>query len=175
MTRGKKASNIFWRVMITLIGLALVFVAVSGFLLYFFGETAAADVSVRRLRGADNGKPYDQRYQWSIYYSFYDNEGVLREGNTERRGSDLSVEVDDTAYYFPDAPFIHVLESEARPGFPQLLLVSLGVFLIVVVNLPRKKKKSRHKAVRREDGELDVPDLEDYDDSVEEVFQDEKD
>jgi hypothetical protein len=170
-----KASNIFWRMMITLIGLALVFVAVSGFLLYFFGETAAADVSVRRLRGADNGKPYEQRYQWSIYYSFYDDEGVLREGSTERRGSDISVEVDDTAYYFPKAPYIHVLESNARPGFSQLFLVALGVFLIVVVNIPRKREKSRHTAVRRADGELDVPDLEDYDDSVEEVFHDVKD
>ncbi|MFO7611972.1 MAG: hypothetical protein R6W99_05715, partial [Clostridia bacterium] len=149
---------------------ALILLALSGLLLFIFGSKAAANVSTRRIGGADDGRPYEQRYLWSIDYTFRDDDGVLREGHTQKRGSDMMVIADDTARYFEFAPFINMLESETEPGFGQLMYIGLGLLLILVMNGKRKKRKSPHKAIRKPDGSIDVPALDDYDDSVEEVY-----
>jgi hypothetical protein len=70
---------------------------------------------------------------------------------------------DDTAYYFPFAPFISALESDATPGLHQLIYIVLGVFLLVVMN-KRKKPRSKHKKT------VLPKDLTDYDDSVEDQY-----
>jgi hypothetical protein len=54
-----------------------------------------------------------------------------------------------------------------------LISVLLGVLLLSVMNRKQKKRPPRHRAVRRPDGQIDVPDLEDYDDSVEDLFHEE--
>ncbi|MBN2559202.1 MAG: hypothetical protein JXB33_10660 [Clostridia bacterium] len=165
----KKSGGVFWKIVISAVGAALILIAAVSLLLFIFGNKAVADVSIRRIGGADDGRPYEQRYLWSVDYTFMDNEGVLRQGHTQKRGGDMAVDTDDTVRYFEFAPFVNMLESETEPGFGQLIYIGLGLLLILAMNGKKKKRKSPHKAVRRPDGSIDVPALDDYDDSVEEV------
>lgn len=163
MKNRRKPSKLFWRIVISAVGAALVFIAVSDLALYFFGETATVSVATRRVGGADDQYQPNQRYEWSVDYTFTDNNGVSHSGHTTRRGGDLPPKTDSRAYYFPFAPFISALESEARPNIGQPVLVVIGVFLLLVMN--RKNKKPRPvPAVRNSE------DIKDYYDSVEELF-----
>lgn len=163
MKNRRKPSKLFWRIVISAVGAALVFIAVSDLALYLFGETVSVSVTTRRFGGADDQYQPNQRYEWSVDYTFTDQNGVAHSGHTTRRGGDSGVKTDNRVYYFPFAPFINALESEAEPNIGQPLLLVIGVFLLFVMN--RKKNKTRPvPAVRN------AEDMKDYDDSVEELF-----
>lgn len=141
MTNKKKKSDVFWRIVISAVGVALIVMAIVNLVLFIFGTQTDASVSVRRIGGADNGKPSDIRYRWSVDYTFRDEYGDEHEGHTSKLGGDMSVKTDDTVYYLESVPFINGLESEVKPNFGQLIYVGLGVFLIYVMNPPSKKKR----------------------------------
>jgi hypothetical protein len=158
----KNDSGVFWRIVISLVGAALILIAASQLLLYFLGETAEAAITTDRRGGANDGAPVNQRYEWSVDYTFLEPNGNPHSGHTTRRGSDMSAGVTDhTVYYFPFAPFISALESDASPGLSQLIYAVLGIFLLIVMN---KKKNTKIKAAKKV---VHSADLTDYDDSVE--------
>jgi len=108
-----KISRAFWRIAISGVGVALILMAVSNLSLYFFGERTYAKVSARRVGGADDNYAATQRYEWSLDYTFKDRGGKTHNGHTTRRGSDMGVKAESTVYYFPFAPFVNSLKSEA--------------------------------------------------------------
>ncbi|HPQ48156.1 MAG TPA: hypothetical protein PLP30_12360, partial [Clostridia bacterium] len=116
MTKSKKKSDAFWRVVISAVGVALIAMAVGNIILFIFGTRTSASVSVRRFGGADNGRPSEIRYSWSVDYTFIDDEGERHEGHSTKLGGDMSVKTDDTVYYLKAAPFINGLESEVEPN-----------------------------------------------------------
>ena len=160
-------SKLFWRIAISAVDVALILIALSNLTLYFFGETATASVTTRRFGGADDQYQPNQRYEWSADYTFTDQNGTEHSGHTTRRGGDLPPKTDSRVYYFPFAPFINALESEAEPNIGQPLLLVIGVFLLFVMN--RKKNKTRPVPPAR-----NAEELKDYDDSVEELFHNEE-
>lgn len=139
--KSGKATDLFWRILISTVGIALIVLSLSNTALYFFGETTPASFSVRRVGGTDDGKPPDQRYEWSVSYTFTDKNGKEHSGVSTRRGSDMSVKTGDRVAYFPAAPFISAIADETEPDAGKLLLIGLGVLLIWVMN--RKKKGQR--------------------------------
>ncbi|HOD01716.1 MAG: hypothetical protein BWY46_01140 [Firmicutes bacterium ADurb.Bin300] len=136
----------FWRISITALGLALILISLVEVLLYFFGETAVADVSVRRVGGANGGRIVSQRYEWSIDYSFSDKTGVSHSGHSTRRGNDISVKTENRVYYFPFAPYLNALKGEAKPNLSQPLYVLIGALLIYVMN--KRSENGDTKKVR---------------------------
>lgn len=160
---SNKHAKLLWRIIITAVGVALILIALSNLALYFFGTVAPAAVSTRRVGGANDGQPPNRRYEWSVHYTFRDKNGLEHSGNTTIRGGDLSPKTDSHVYYFPSAPFVSALESEAKPNTGQTVMAALGVLLIFVMN--GKKKKHPTPAMRT------VQELTDYDDSVEEQVQ----
>lgn len=169
-----KISKTFWRIAISAVGIALILIAAGNLLLFIFGNTASANVSIRRFGGADDGKPVSQRYEWSMDYTFADKDGNMHSGHTTRRGSDISVKTDSRVYYFSFAPFISTLESEAEPNIGQPLFIGIGIFLLFIMNKKKKKAVSKFKAVKTSNCEKDVLELNDYDDSVEEIFHEDE-
>lgn len=143
--RKSKLSETFWRISISAVGVALIAIAVVNLLLFFFGETAIANISTRRVGGADEGRPVSQRYEWSLDYTFSDKNGTTHSGHTTRRGSDISAKSDSRVYYFAFAPFVSTLESEAEPNLSQPLFVIIGVFLIYVMNIKKKRRNQRER------------------------------
>ena len=165
-----KASNFFWRIIISTVGIALIIMAVVNLMLFFFGISTSAQITTRRYGGADDNRPVSQRYEWSVDYTFNDKDGKNHSGHTTRRGNDMAVKVENRVYYFLFAPFINSLESEAEPNIGQPLLIGIGIFLLFVMNRKKKKGVTKFKVVKKSNGEMDVPELDDYDDSVEQVF-----
>lgn len=170
-SKASKASEGFWRIVISTVGVALILMAVGNVMLFFFGENSMAKVSTRRYGGAEDNRPANQRYEWAIDYTFKDLEGNSHSGHTNRRGSDMSVKVENEVYYFPFAPNINSLKSEAVPNIGQPLVIGIGILLLFVMNRKKKKTSDKFKVATTSSGEIDIPDLNDYDDSVEEVFQ----
>ncbi|HEY8499209.1 MAG TPA: hypothetical protein VIL89_01205 [Clostridia bacterium] len=164
--KSNKNANLFWRIIITAVGAALILIALSNLALYFFGTVAPAAVSTRRVGGANDSQPPNRRYEWSVHYTFRDKNGLEHSGNTTIRGGDIVPKTDSRVYYFPSAPFVSALESEAKPNTGQAVMVALGVLLILVMN-SKKKKRSVPAA-------QNVQELTDYDDSVEEQFHEEQ-
>lgn len=158
-----KPSKLFWRIVISAVGVSLILIAVFNFTLYFFGETTSVRVTARRIGGADDQYEPNNRYEWSVDYTFTDKNGEVHNGHTTRRGGDLPPKTQSRAYYFTFAPFINALESEAQPNIGQLLLIIIGIFLLLVMN--RKMNTARPVPML-----LNADDLKDYDDSVEELF-----
>ncbi len=163
--KSNKHAKLFWRMAVTAVGAALLLIALSNLALYFFGTAAPAAVSTRRVGGANDGQPPNRRYEWSVHYTFRDKNGLEHSGNTTIRGVDITPKTDSRVYYFPSAPFVSALESEAKPNTGQAVMAALGVLLILVMN--SKKKKRPVPAART------VQELTDYDDSVEEQFHEE--
>lgn len=158
-----KPLKLFWRIVISAVGAALILIAVSNLTLYFFGETALISVTTRRIGGANDQYQPNQRYEWSVDYTFTDKNGVSHNGHTAQRGSDLPPRTDSRAYYFSFAPFINALESEAQPNIGQLLYMVIGIFLLLAMN--RKRNKACPVPIVQ-----NADDLKDYDDSAEELF-----
>lgn len=165
-----KASNGFWRIFMTLAGVILILLGTSRFALFFLGEKVSANVETRRFGGADDNYKPNMRYEWSVDFTFRDSDGVLRSGHTTRRGGDMGVSVEKTVYYLKVAPYINSLSSEVEPNLGQFIMIGLGVLIILVMNKKPKKRAQAHRVTARSNGEPDVPDLADYDDSVEEAF-----
>jgi hypothetical protein len=163
--KANKHVKLFWRVAITAVGAALILIAVSNLALYFFGMSAPAAVSTRRVGGANDGQPPNRRYEWSVDYTFRDKNGLEHSGHTTLRGGDIPPKTDRRVYYFPFAPFVSALESEAKPNTGQTVMAALGVLLIFVMNGKKKKRPASAARTARE--------LTDYDDSVEEQFHEE--
>lgn len=148
--RKSKLSEAFWRISISAVGVALITIAVVNLLLFFFGETAAANVSTRRVGGVNGGRLVSQRYEWSLDYSFSDENGTTHNGHSTRRGSDISVRSDSRVYYFAFAPFVNTLESEAEPNLSQPLFVIVGAFLIYVMNTKKKRHNQKEQSSESE-------------------------
>lgn len=121
-------SKLFWRLVISAIGVALILITVFNFTLYFFGETASVSITTRRVGGASDQYQPNLRYEWSVDFTFTDKNGVSHSGHTTQRGGDLPPKTDSHAYYFRFAPFINALESEAQPNIGQPLLIVIGIF-----------------------------------------------
>ncbi|MHB1133750.1 MAG: hypothetical protein ACYC4L_15360 [Chloroflexota bacterium] len=170
MIAGKRSRpnsvNPFWRILISLIGLSMVFLGIGHSVLFFVGDTAIADVKTRRFGGSSDQYPASGRYEWEVAYTFKADNGGSYQGHTRRRGSDTGASVERTVYYLPQAPIFNALENEVRPSMGQLALLALGVFLIVVMNKTQKPSSPRSTKARRAKGTSDVTDVADYDDSV---------
>ena len=149
MTKGKRKSDVIWRIIVSAVGIALIAMAIANISLFIFGAQTDASVSVRRFGGADNGKPADIRYRWSVDYTFADEYGDIHEGHTTKSGSEMSVNTDDTVYYLKTAPYINGLESEVKPSIGLIIYAGLGIFLIVVMNPKLEVKRSRKPAVNK--------------------------
>jgi len=121
---------VFWRIVISSVGAALIVIAIVSIFLFFFGESTTADVNTRRVGGASHKRLASQRYEWSLDYDFKDKQGNTYNGHSTRCGSDISVKAENKVYYFAFAPFINTLESEAEPNAMQLLFIVIGLLLI---------------------------------------------
>ncbi len=135
-----KSENIFWRIIISFIGILLILIAVTNLFLFFFGENTTAQVATRRYGGANNREP-NQRYSWAIDYTFKDGKGIIYDGHTTRYGNDMAVSISNKVYYFTRIPFINALEYEVSPNLGQLFVMAIGVFLIYTMNNKKKSKK----------------------------------
>ncbi|HZJ83608.1 MAG TPA: hypothetical protein VFD57_07345 [Clostridia bacterium] len=138
----KENGGVVGEILLMIMGILLIALALINLILFIIGDSTIADVSTRRIGGAHDGRPSSMRYDWSIDYSFMASDGKNYSGTSTRRGSDLSVKLEKKVYYLPINPRINALASEVKPNIGQIIMISLGGFLIYV---PFDKRSKRIK------------------------------
>jgi hypothetical protein len=160
--------TIFWRIIISAVGLALMIMALSNLLLFIVGLHATACISTRRYGGERQGAVNENRYTWYVDYTFTADSGLTYEGHLTKLGSATNVSVENKVRYFSFAPFINTLEDTARPNLGQLVMFAAGAFCLVVMNSRQGKSNKQRKTANT--GNLNFQPITDYDDSIEEQY-----
>lgn len=133
--------SIIARILITLLGIALVLMGVSQAILGFAGKSTSAVITDIRREGGErtDGKP--GRYTYNISYTFTLPDGKEINGFTKKIGDSVYLKADGTSTtrvrYFPAFPYINAMERDTGFGAGQLVLILAGGFLIFFMN--RKK------------------------------------
>lgn len=126
------------RILITLLGIGLIFMGASQAILGFAGKSASAVVTDIRREGGErtDGKP--GRYTYNISYTFTLPDGKEINGFTKKIGDSVYLKADGTSTvrirYFPVFPYINVMERDAGLGAGQVVLMIAGGFLIFFIN-----------------------------------------
>jgi len=136
--------NPVMRILITLLGAALVLWGVGTVVLGIVGECDTAVITSIRRQGGERSDGKPGRYTYSICYTFTLPDGKSVDGSTTKISSAIYFKANGTSTaavrYLKSAPFINTLEENTKPSFGQLALVAIGTFLMVVMN----KRKEKH-------------------------------
>lgn len=135
------------RILITLLGIALIFMGASQVILGFAGKSATAVITDIRREGGErtDGKP--GRYTYNISYTFALPDGKEINGFTKKIGDSVYLKADGTTpvqvRYFPAFPYINAMERDTGLGVGQVVLIIAGVFLILIININKDEKKKK--------------------------------
>lgn len=126
------------RILITLLGICLIFMGMSQAVLGFIGKSTSAVITDIRREGGErtDGKP--GRYTYNISYAFTLPDGKEIDGFTKHIGDSVYLKADGTSTvrvrYFPAFPFINAMERDAGLGAGQAVLMIAGGLLIFLMN-----------------------------------------
>ena len=126
------------RILITLLGIGLIFMGMTQAILGFIGKSTSAVITDIRREGGErtDGKP--GRYTYNISYAFTLPDGKEIDGFTKHIGDSVYLKADGTSTvrvrYFPAFPFINAMERDAGLGAGQAVLMIAGGLLIFLMN-----------------------------------------
>ena len=132
------------RILITLLGIGLIFMGMSQAILGFTGKSAPAVITDIRREGGErtDGKP--GRYTYNISYTFTLPDGKEVNGFSKHIGDSVYLKADGTSIvrvrYFSPFPYINAMERDAGLGVGQVVLMIAGGVLIFLLN--RKKRQT---------------------------------
>lgn len=134
------------RVLLSLLGIALILWAVVPLVLGIVGERAPGTITHVRREGGERPEAVAGRYTYAIGYTFKLPDGTNIDGFTKKVSNGAFVKNPSTPVavrYLKQLPLINVLESETEPSFGNLLLVAIGGFLLWLVNGDRSKERAK--------------------------------
>ena len=126
------------RILITLLGTALILMGITEMVLGFAGERAEAVVTDIRREGGErtDGKP--GRYTYHIGYVFHLPDGKTINGFSKKIGDGVYLKADGSQTvsirYLGVFPYINAVEKDTGPGVGQLTLILAGGALIFLMN-----------------------------------------
>lgn len=140
--------NPFARILLSLLGTAILLYNAGAPLLGLIGERDTARITSIRRQGGERNETVRGRYTYSIGYTFTLLNGREIYGTSTFIGNAIYVKADGSSTipvrYLKAAPFINLPEKETRPSAGQLFGAVLGIFIIYIVN-----KKQRIKVVSK--------------------------
>lgn len=130
--------RLFPRILITLLGAALILWATGSLALGFFGDRTTAVVTHIRREGGERTDAVPGRYTYNISYIFTLPNGKKMDGFTKKVGDAVYLKADGTGRiavrYFKALPYLNAPE-ETTPFSPKpLISAAAGIFLIVQMN-----------------------------------------
>lgn len=118
------------RILITLLGIGLIFMGASQAILGFVGESASAVITNIRREGGERADGKSGRYTYSIGYTFALPDGKEISGFAKRVGDSVYLKADGTSTvrvrYFSVFPHINAMERDAELGAGQVVLMITG-------------------------------------------------
>jgi hypothetical protein len=134
------------RILITLLGIGLIFMGASQVSLGFVGESAPAVITDIRREGGERADGKPGRYTYNISYTFTLPDGKEINGFTKKIGDSVYLKADGTSTvrvrYFPVFPYINAMEPDTGFGAGQVVIILAGGFLIFFMN---SKKGGGHE------------------------------
>ncbi|HAI87225.1 MAG TPA: hypothetical protein DCL63_09600 [Firmicutes bacterium] len=129
------------RVLITLLGIALIIYGLGMAMLGIVGERATAIITSVRRQGGERDEAVPGRYTYSIGYRFPLPDGRTIDGSTTRIGSSVYIKTTGTSTapvrYFKSLPYFNALESHTTPAIGQLIVAIAGGFIVLAENRRR--------------------------------------
>ena len=130
------------RILITLLGIGLIFMGMSQAVLGFAGKSALAVITDIRREGGERAEAVSNRYTYNISYTFTLPGGKEVNGFTKRIGDSVYLKADGTSTvrvrYFSVFPYINAMEQDTGIGVRQVVLVIAGGVLIFLMNKKRR-------------------------------------
>lgn len=140
--RNSKSTGITTRILISLVGIALILVAARDVWLVVIGKAATATVTTEQYDDSpDFNEPIELQYKWKVSWTFT-VDGKEYSGSRTAKGSATAVRHGNAVFYFPFAPQINSLDADESVGVTTIILTGLGILLIAVVNAKRKKSET---------------------------------
>lgn len=134
------------RILITLLGTALILMGITEIILGFAGERTEAIVTDIRREGGErtDGKP--GRYTYHIGYRFHLSDGKTIDGFSKKIGDAVYLKADGSQTvsirYLRAFPYINAVERDTGPGAGQLALILVGGALIFLINARKSEDGS---------------------------------
>lgn len=131
------------RILITLLGIALILMGMSEIFLGFAGERADAVVTDIRREGGErtDGKP--GRYTYNIGYTFTLSDGRTINGVAKKIGNAVYLKPNGKQTvpirYLRTFPYISTMEKDAGLGAGQLTLMLAGGALVFFMNTKKRE------------------------------------
>jgi len=126
------------RILISLIGAALIFWGGAQLLLGIAGAKSDAVITGIHRQGGERNEVIRGRYTYSIGYVFPLENSEIVDGNTTKIGGAACFKADSAdrfpVRYFKFAPCINAPEEDTRPSAGQPTLMLAGMFLIIIMN-----------------------------------------
>lgn len=147
------AGRSWWRMLISLIGAALIFQAASSVALGIAGERATAVITHTRRELGERDESIPNRYTYIVSYAFKTADGQAVSGFTRRVGSAVYLKASGQPQaevrYLKPFPAVNALEADARLSWGSVVLMAAGGFLIFAVNKPQFSIKHARKLRRK--------------------------
>ncbi len=133
------------RVLLSLLGVALILLGGSQIALGYLGESATAVLTSVRREGGERDESVAGRYTYSIGYTFSTTDGKRIDGHSRKIGGAVFLRADGISTvrvrYFRAFPYYSVMESDAGLGLGQLALIVVGGVLIYLMNGREKRRR----------------------------------
>lgn len=134
------------RVLISLLGLALILMGLSEVMLGFVGASAPATITNIRREGGERSDGKPGRYTYNISYSFTLPDGRKMDGFTKKIGNSVFIKASgatatEVVKYFPQFPYLNALAQNTGLGAGQVVLMLAGTALIYLMNQKNKREE----------------------------------
>jgi len=141
MKKSKK-NNIIPRILISLLGLALILWAISLLALGILGESSDATITSIRRQGGERDEAIPGRYAYQIGYTFSLPDGRKYYGWQTKIAGNVYLKADGKSIrsvrYLKKFPYINALEEDTKFNQGKVVLILVGGFLIYVINKKRE-------------------------------------
>lgn len=136
------------RILITLLGTALILWGAGKIALGIIGEPETATITHIRREGGERSDVKPGRYTYNISYTFTLSDGKEIDGVTKQIGDGAYRKADGKSTvqirYLPGFPYFSALEKDVGMGAGSLVMIVTGGVLVFLMVKPAKED-SRHK------------------------------
>lgn len=140
----KKMKNIISRILISLLGVGLIYMGASAILLGFLGKSTTAVITNIRREGGERSDGKPGRYTYNISYTFTLPEGNVISGFTKKVGDSIYMRTDGTSTvqvrYLSPFPYINSMEKDTGIKGGSIALILAGGVLIFLMSRKEKIK-----------------------------------
>lgn len=140
------------RILLSLLGLGLIFFGLGAVMLGFIGERDMAIITSVSRQGGERTDGRPGRYTYSIGYTFTTKDGREINGSTTRIGNSIYMKADGTSFrpvrYLKSVPIFNMLEEDTTLTWGQPIVVTAGIILIVAINQRRARYRGHRSQSR---------------------------